>query len=117
MRAIVYVYDNKEDYVLGEKYPKNPRFIAYEEEYYSITEAIEELKRTVSAVRKGNRDNDTHAFIGFRLYDNLGDLRWELPSESVTQADKDFFEAKRVREHFIEKRRRAEEDSPAQKIG
>lgn len=74
MKAEVWVYETKRDYAIN-----NP---AYGEEYYSITEAIAEKKRLISKVKRMASAGHSN-FLGFRIYDSVGNLKWELPSESV----------------------------------
>jgi hypothetical protein len=78
MKAEVLVYETKEDYAYDVP--------AYAEEYYSITEAIEDKKRVVRKIKTINsmRDSgDPREFIGFRILDSLGQEKWKLPSEPV----------------------------------
>lgn len=107
MRAVVYVYHDKMSYVNDKKYTDH-RLASYGEDHYSISEALDEVKKEISAIRKSNRDNDRRDFMAFRIYDSLGDLRHSLPSETVTKADEDFYELEFARKHFEEKRRREE---------
>lgn len=89
MKATVFVYDTKEDYVFNEP--------AYGEEYYSITEALNEVKKTISKIRKINREG-RNEFMGFRVYDSLGDVKHELPSETVTKESIEFLKNQRERQ-------------------
>ena len=95
MKATVFVYNTKEDYVFNEP--------AYGEEYYSITEALSEVKKEISKIRKINRGGG-NAFIGFRVFDNLGDLKHELPSETVTEQGIEFLQRQRERQQRAEQR-------------
>lgn len=74
MKAEVWVYETKRDYAAN--YP------AYGEEYYSITEAIAEKRKLISKVKRMAAAGHSN-FLGFRIYDSVGNLKWELPSESV----------------------------------
>lgn len=89
MKATVFVYNSKEDYVFNEP--------AYGEEYYSITEAINEVKKDIAKIRKINRKGG-NAFLGCRVYDSLGDLKHELPSETVTEYSIQFLQTQRERQ-------------------
>lgn len=97
MKATVFVYNTKEDYVFNEP--------AYGEEYYSITEALNEVKKEISKIRKINRGGG-NAFTGFRIYDSLGDLKHELPSETVTKESIEFLKNQRERQARGERRER-----------
>lgn len=74
MKAEVLVYETKRDYAVD-----NP---SYGEEYYSITEAIAEKKKLISKIKRMAAAGHSN-FLGFRIYDSVGNLKWELPSESV----------------------------------
>lgn len=70
MKVIVKVYEEREDYLND-----NPD---YAEVYNSITEALNDKRKVIRKIRK------TGDFIGFRMFDTLGELRHELPSEPIT---------------------------------
>jgi hypothetical protein len=74
MKAEVWVYETKKSYALNEP--------SHGEEYYSITEAIAEKRKLISQVKREVAEGHS-AFLGFRIYDSVGNLKWELPSESV----------------------------------
>lgn len=97
MKATVFVYNTKEDYVFNEP--------AYGEEYYSITEALNEVKRDIAKIRRINRGGGNE-FMGFRIYDSLGDKKHELPSETVTKESIEFLQHQRERQERGEARER-----------
>lgn len=98
MRAEVFVYNSKEDYVFNAP--------AYVEEYYSITEALHEVKKVIAKIRYINRGRVGYhegTFIGFRIYDSLGDLKHELPSETVTEQSIEFMKRQKERQEVANK--------------
>jgi hypothetical protein len=70
MKVIVNCYEEKGDFLRDTP--------DYAEVYDSITEALRDKLKVIRKCRK------TGDFIGFRIYNTLGELKHKLASETVT---------------------------------